>query len=207
MRDEQSGPGLVAGALRRSRIAILSVAAVYLLSVATGILMVHAGSRFALNYGDRLVARARQQDPAAISYREGHRLRAALWDFSRNLVLGAIPQTITGVTVVSPYGFAAYRGWVGGIVSVDGKHQSRLGGWRSGAYYLITLILQLIPYCLAGGIGVHLGLEYFRNYTRPTVEKICGYPKQALMDVARVYILIPPLFLIASLWEFLSPWN
>ncbi len=207
MGDEQSCLGPIAGTLRRSWTAILSVAAVYVLSVATGILMVHAGSQFALNYGDRLVARARQQDPAAISYREGHRLRAALWDFSRNLVLGAIPQTVTGLTVVSPYGFAAYRGWVGGIVSVDRKHESRLGDWRSGAYYLITLILQLVPYSLSGGIGVHLGLEYFRNYNRPAVEKIWGYPKQALMDVARVYILIPPLFLIASLWEFLSPWN
>jgi hypothetical protein len=33
------------------------------------------------------------------------------------------------------------------------------------------------------------------------------FPKEVLLDVARIYVLVVPLFLIASLWEFLSPWN
>ncbi len=200
-------PERLTQALRRAKTAILTVAAVYAFSVAVGIVMVHAGSSHALDYRDRLVARAQAQDRASIEYRQGHLVKAALWDFMMNTTVGAVPQTITGLTVVSPYAFAAYRGWVGGIVSVDKEHKSRFRSVRSGAYYLITLILQLIPYSLAGGIGVHLGLSYFKRFNHYTSEKILGYPQDALKDVAIVYCLIVPLFLIASLWEFLSPWN
>lgn len=198
---------MVFRALYRARIAILSVAAVNALGVLIGILMVHSGSGFALSYGDGLVARAQEKDAAAIAYRQGHRLSAAFKDFTMNLVVGAVPQTITGLTVVSPYGFGAYRGWVGGIVSVDRKHESRFGDWHKGMYYVLTLVLQLIPYSLAGGIGVHLGLCFFRRFDYYTGQKIGGYPKEAIRDVIRIYALILPLFLIASLWEFLSPWN
>src|SRR5438046_1424274 len=98
-----SSRGVVVRALYRARIAILSVAAVNTLGVLIGILMVHSGSNFALSYGDRLVARAQNKDAAAIAYRQGHRLGAAFKDFTMNLAVGAVPQTITGLTVVSPY--------------------------------------------------------------------------------------------------------
>jgi hypothetical protein len=186
---------------------MLSVAAVNVIAVIVGTSMVHSGSEFALTYGDKLVARAQKQDAAAISYRQGHRLTAAAKDFAMNLVVGAVPMTLTGLTVVSPYGFGAYRGWVGGIVSVDRDHQSRLRNWRKGAYYVVALVLQLIPYSLAGGTGVHLGLCFFRPFPYYTGDKVGGYPKEAIWDVIRVYQLIIPLFLIASLWEFLCPWN
>lgn len=200
--------GPILQAVRRARPEILTVGLVYFLTVLAGAVMVNQESRLALNYRDKLVARARGNDRASIAYAKGQRLEAALWDFGQNLVLGAVPQTITGLTVVSPYGFAAFRGWVGGIVSVDGQHRSRLSEWKSGAYYVLTLILQLIPYSLAGGIGVKLGLSYFR--ADPAYEgsrKVMGYPVEAFKDVARVYALVAPLFLVASLWEFLSPWN
>ncbi len=38
-------------------------------------------------------------------------------------------------------------------------------------------------------------------------RKVIGYPVEALKDVARVYVLVVPLILIASLWEFLSTWD
>ena len=195
-------------ALRRARVQILTVGIVYLLSVIAGAIMVHSGTPFALKYRDKLVSKARANDRASIAFGQGKRLEAALWDFGGNLFLGALPQTITGLTVVSPYAFAGYRGWVGGIVSVDGQHRSRLREWKSGAYYGLTLLLQLIPYSLAGGIGVKLGLSYFRpDPAYADSRKIWGYPVEALKDVGRVYALVAPLFLIASLWEFLSPWN
>jgi hypothetical protein len=28
-----------------------------------------------------------------------------------------------------------------------------------------------------------------------------------MLDLARIYALVVPLLLIASLWEFFSPWN
>src|SRR5690349_14292442 len=107
---------LITRAVYRARWSILSVAALNVLGVIVGALMVHSGSEFALTYGDKLVARAQKQDAAAVSYRQGHRLTAAAKDFAMNLVVGGVPMTLTGLTVVSPYGFGAYRGWVGGIV-------------------------------------------------------------------------------------------
>jgi len=138
-------------ALSRARMGILTVALTYMLSVALGIVMAHRGNEFALSFRDRLVARAHRSDPAAVAYQQGKRFRAAFLDFSRNLFLGAIPQTAGGLAVVLPYPVAAYRGWVGGIVSVDSRHNSRLGSWHQAIYYLLTLLLQLIPYSLAGG--------------------------------------------------------
>ena len=93
-------------------------------------------------------------------------------------------------------------------MSVDRQHRSRLREWKSAAYYILTLLLQLIPYSLAGGIGVKLGLTYFRaDPAYKDSRKVMGYPVEALRDVARVYALVVPLFLVASLWEFLSAWN
>jgi hypothetical protein len=203
----ESSRNLVVRALRRTRAATLSVGVVNALAVLVGIVMVHSGSTFALGYRDRLVAKAQNQDAAAISYRQGHRVTAAVKDFTMNLLVGAVPQTATGLTVVSPYGFGAYRGWVGGIVSVDRNHESRFRDWRKAIYYVVTLVLQLIPYSIAGGAGVHLGLCFFRRFDYYTGEKIGGYPKEAIWDVIRVYTVIVPLFLVASLWEFLCPWN
>jgi hypothetical protein len=200
--------GTISRAIRRARPQIIGVAIIYALSVFVGSVMVHKGNKFALDYRDKLVAKAQSKDPAAIAYNKGNLLKAALFDFGRNLVLGAVPQTVTGLTVISPFAFAAYRGWVGGIVSINRQHKSRLADLKQGLYFLITLTLQLIPYTLAGGIGVKLGMSFFKDYPEYKGQKRwLGYPVEALCDVARVYILIVPLFCIASLWEFLIPWN
>lgn len=195
-------------AIYRARIEMIAMGLVYIVSVCTGAVMVHRGNQFALNYRDKIVNAAHKNDPSAIAYKKGQKLKAAFIDFVRNLFIGAVPQTVTGLTVVSPYAFAAYRGWVGGIVSVDSQHRSRLSPTKQMLYFITTLILQLIPYSLAGGIGVKLGLTYFRQYKEyRNGKKWFGYPVEALLDVARVYALIAPLFFIASLWEFMSPWN
>ena len=156
--------GTIRRAVYRARLQIIGVGIVYILSVLTGALMVHQGNTFALDYRDQLVQKAQSNDPAAIAYKEGKSMKAAWFDFGRNLFIGAVPQTITGLTVISPYGFAAYRGWVGGIVSVNRQHNSRFADRKQALYFIITLILQLIPYTLAGGIGVKLGMSYFKKY-------------------------------------------
>jgi len=195
-------------ALRRARFQILTVGLAYLLSVLTGAVMAHQGQHAALDFRDKLISKARRNDRASIAYAKGNRLGAALWDFGQNLIIGAVPQTITGLTIISPYAISGYRGWVGGIVSIDSQHRSRLRKWKSAAYYMLTLLLQLIPYSLAGGIGVKLGLSYFRaDSAYKDSPRVWGYPVEALKDVTRVYALVAPLFLIASLWEFLSRWN
>ncbi len=190
-------------ALRRAKKAILSVAIVYVIFLLIGIAMVSLGYPLALNFRDNLIRNAESSDSTLIAYNRGDRLLAAGLDFSANLLLGAVPNTLGGLGVVFPYPVIAYRGWVGGIVSVDNQHVSRLTTPNSAIYYLVTLILQLIPYTLAGGVGVNLGLALWRTPEYYGGRRVFGLPREAVLDVFRVYILIVPLFLVASLWEFL----
>jgi hypothetical protein len=191
-------------ALRRARIPILTIALTYFFSLVVGAVLVHSGNKFSVNYRDKLVAKALATDPASIALRKGENLKAALWDFSRNLVLGAVPSTLGGLGVLFPYPFVAFRGWVGGIVSIDSRHKSRLADPKEAFYYILTLILQLIPYSLAGGAGVALGLSYYRPKPFYLGKKWFGLSREAVLDVFRIYLVVIPLFLIASLWEFLA---
>jgi len=198
-------PQEILAALRRTRLPILWMALAYLAGASTGALLVHAHNSFALNYRDRLVGRAYQSDPAAISLSRGHWARAAATDFAGNLLAGAVPSTIMGLSVVLPFPVAAYRGWVGGIVSVDGRHTSRLADPHERAYYLGVLVLQLIPYTLAGASGVRLGLAFVLPHSRwaySSPQRWLGLPAEGLRDVLRIYALVVPLFLIASVVEF-----
>ena len=182
---------------------IATFALVYVVSVSAGIIMVHSGNQFAISVRDGVVSNS-QNSPILIAYRGGNRLGAALLDFASNLFLGAIPQTVAGLGVIFPYPVAAYRGWIGGIVSIDGNHTSRLTNPYRATYYVSVLILQLIPYSLAGGAGVNLGLAYFRHPLYYEGDKWLGIPKEAVFDMLRIYALAVPLFLVASLIEFLA---
>jgi hypothetical protein len=193
-------------ALQRARAPILWIGLAYAAGVVAGAGMVHLHSGFALAYRDQLVGRAMASDPASQASGRGFPVRAALWDFAENLGKGAIPSTMMGLAVVLPFPQAVFRGWVGGIVSVDGEHRSRLGNWREGSYYLGVLLLQLLPYTLAGGAGVRLGLGFLMpkgrwGYSSP--QRWLTLPAEGVRDVARIYALVVPLFLVASLVEFL----
>jgi hypothetical protein len=195
-------------AIRRPRLSILTIAATYAISLIVGIVVVHAGSPFALHSRNQLVDQASQQDPAARAAGRGNGLHATLLDFTGNLFVGALPKTVSGFAVIFPYPLVAYQGWVGGIVSVNADRASRFNDPRSAAYYLLTLLLQLIPYSLAVGAGVNCGLALLRPQPCYQGQKwLRIFPKEALLDLARIYALVVPLLLIPSLWEFLSPWN
>lgn len=192
--------------VERAWISIVAVALTYTISVIIGIIMVHSGNQFSLNYMDDLVGRATTTDQAAIALQKGDRLKAAALDFSSNLTLGAVPTTVMGMSIVLPFPFIIFRGWVGGIVSVwgDKNNTSRLSQPSEAVYYLLTLVLQLIPYSLSGGAGINLGLAAFRPRFFYQGKKWFGFPKEAVLDVFRIYILVIPLFFVASLWEFLA---
>ena len=190
-------------AIGRARGAILVVAATYALSVAIGVWMVGSGNVYALERRDQIVHDA-STDPSIVADRTGDHLRAALLDFGANLVIGAIPSTLLGLGVVTSLPVIAYRGWIGGIVSVDGEHRSRLGDAGSAAYYLVTLVLQLVPYSIAGGMGIHVGVGAWRALRAP-VPSWLGLPRDRLRDMVAAYVVIAPLFLAASLFEFLAP--
>ena len=193
----------IAAALRNARYGIFIIATTYAASVSTGIAMVHGGNSFALSYRDSLVARAHRADPSARADDRGSHLAAAALDFSANLGLVAIPQTIGGLTLVLPVALAGHQGWVGGIVSVDGSHRSRLREPASAAYYVIVMLLQLSAFTLAGGGGLHLGWAYLKKRGPFVGPRWFRLPGPALRDVGWLYAIIVPLFALGSLWEFL----
>jgi len=198
---------LVIRAVQRARFGILTVALIYFVSVAIGIIMVHGGSSFALSWRDRTVSRA-QSSPIVQHYRNGRPMSAAMLDFSGNLFLGGVSSTVVGKWMTAaPYPIAIYRGWIGGIVSVDRQHTSRLTTPKQAAYFILVLFLQLIPHSLAAGAGVNIGLA--RTHHAPYYQgaRWLGIPTEALRDTLRIYVLVVPLFFIASLWEFFSTWN
>lgn len=198
----------IAAALLRCRAFVLSIFLTYTLSSAAGIVMVHSGSESALRKRDQVVRAAVTTDRSSIAYRSGDRVKAAVLDFAGNLLMAAVPQTVAGLGVVLPYFSVAYQGWIGGVVSVDREHRSRLRAPKGATYYLMVLVLQFTPFSLCIGAGVRFGVELYRaNATAGWRLRDYHLPRPALGDVAAVYAVAAPLFLVASAFEFLSTWN
>lgn len=177
-----------------------------MLGTVGGLGLAQAGAPLALAHRDSIVQRARSS-PILIEDCAGRRLCAAQLDFAANLLAGALPSTIVGIVTPAAYALFAYRGWIGGIVSVDDRHVTRLVPGRRGAYYLSTLVLQLIPYTLAGAVGVTMRRARKQALPAGGPANRTGIPKAAWLDAVRIYLLIVPLFFLASLWEFLSRWR
>lgn len=195
-------------AFKNCRIYVLSVFLTYCVSCLSGILMSNYGNNFALTARDKIVGKAIKTDSASIYYQEGKKFSAAIKDFEGNLLLGAVPQTLLGLGIVVPYFSVIRQGWVGGIVSVDSEHKSRFKNFKSAFYYLFVLLLQFIPYSLAIGAGVKCGTDFYR-FNKQKGWMILQYRIQrtSLVDLGLVYLLVIPLFFLASCFEFLSSWN
>ena len=195
-------------ALRRCRLYALSIFLTYVLSSFVGIFMAHAGNTLALAQRDRIVKAALASDKSSIAHRSGAHVTAAMFDAAGNVFLAALPQTVLGLAVVPPYFSVAYQGWIGGIVSVDGRHRSRFRSARATSYYFIVLLLQFIPFSLCIGSGVRCGVELYRQ-NADTGWRLSQFrlPRQGLADVGCAFAAAIPLFLLASAFEFLSPWN
>jgi uncharacterized membrane protein SpoIIM required for sporulation len=189
-------------ALYRAKKPILIVAVVYLLSVTVGIVMAHTHNQFALSYRDKLVSQA--QTGTVLTQTSD--LKQGLAEFAGN-TLGAVADTFLGFGIVLPYPLVAYRGWVGGIVSVDYNRESRLIHPTQAAYYLSVLLLQLLGYTLAAGAGISAGLAVLRSRPKDAGFWWFQIKKQIIQDVLWIWVLVIPIFLTASLWEFLSPWR
>jgi hypothetical protein len=193
----------IRGALQRARVGIYTIAAIYAVSVPTGMIMAHAGNSFALRRRDAIVHQAHRTDPASRANDRGEHAVAAAIDFGRNVGQAAIPETVGGFILVLPPALAAYRGWVGGIVSVDAAHQSRLANVRSAAYYVSVMLLQLIGFTLAGGSGLYLGWANLRHQGPFVGPRWFRLPRTALVDVCWIYTVALPAFAVGSLVEFL----
>jgi hypothetical protein len=170
--------------------------------------MSHNGNDFALSYRDKIVGHAVKNDKASVNYQKGNNFSAVIFDFSGNLFLGAIPQTLMGFGIVIPYFTVSKQGWIGGIVSVDSEHKSRFKNFKSTFYYFFVLLLQFIPYSLAIGAGIRCGIDFY-IYNKMNGWLIWKYKiqKPSLTDLGFIYILVTPLFFLASCFEFFSTWN
>jgi len=194
-------------ALRRARLPIVWMALANLLGIAAGMALVHGGFRPALEFRDRVVGRAVASSSTLAAQQRGFPFRAALLDFAGNAGAAAAPTTVMGLSVALPFPVAVARGFVGGVVSVDGNHHSRLADPHEAAYYLIVLTMQVLPYALAGGAGVRLGLGFLlpkSHWGYAGSARWLGLPAEGVRDVGRIYALALPLFLVASLVEFLA---
>jgi hypothetical protein len=199
---------LVYLALIKCRIYVLTIFITYCISCFVGIIMVHNGNNFAVSYRDKIVGKAVATDKASINYQKGNNFTAALNDFKGNLFFGAIPQTFMGLGIVVPYFTVSKQGWIGGIVSVNSEHKSRFKNFKSTFYYFFVLLLQFIPYSLAIGSGIKFGIDFYIN------NKIHGWliwkfkiQTSGLLDIGYIYLLVVPLFFLASCFEFMSTWN
>jgi hypothetical protein len=196
----------VFSSIRKCKKWIFTIFIFYCVSCFIGIMMVHCKNEFALSYRDKIVSNAVAKENASINYMKGNRFQAAVQDFTGNLFYSAIPQTMMGLGIIFPFFSSAYQGWIGGIVSVDGQHQSRLKEIRSILYYFIVLFLQWVPYSLAIGSGISFGIKTYRlNKGRKLFHLTMD--RSAFKDVLNIYLLVIPLFFIASCFEFLSSWN
>jgi len=195
-------------AILRCKPFAVSIFLTYLLSSSAGIFMAHAGNRFALAQRDKTVQKALTSDKASIAYQSGNQATASVLDFAGNLFYAAIPQTVAGLGVILPYFSVGYQGWVGGIVSVDSTHRSRLRSIKATSYYFLVLLLQFIPFSLSIGAGVRCGVELYRH-NADISWRFWRYrlPRQSLVDLCWVFAVTVPLFVVASAFEFLSPWN
>ena len=193
----------LSAALGRARTPIAIVALASLGPLVVGAALATTGNTFALSQRDGIVAAAQGSDITE-AYEQNERLEAALLDFRAN-VGAALVTSVTGLAVVGPLPIAAYRGWVGGLVSVDERHVSRLSQPGSAFYYLVTLALQLIPYILASGAGMHLGIAAWRHRNDASVHSrmTLRIPDEAIRDVGWIWALALPIFLAGSLFEFL----
>lgn len=198
----------IMAAIIRCRLYVLSIFLVYVISSTVGILMVHTGNQFALSQRDKIVGAALQTDKAATNYHSGNKFTAALYDFGGNVFTAAIPQTVIGLAIVPPYFTVAYQGWVGGIVSVDGSHQSRFTSFKSSAYYFIVLLLQIAAFSLSIGAGIKCGVDTYKHNNEVSWRfwKF-RISKESIVAVGYVYLVSLPIFFFASCFEFLSSWN
>jgi hypothetical protein len=176
----------------------------YAIGLMVGVVSVHIGHQWSLAFRDRIVSKAQASSPILRFSSEGHPIAAAALDLGGNL-LGATLTAGAGWYAPAPFPLAIYRGWIGGIVSVDSNHRSRFRTMEGGFYYGLVVALQLVGYILIGGAGVNLGLA--RTRPRPDYKgsRLLGIPIEAFRDAAYMYVLVIPIFAFASALEFL--WN
>jgi hypothetical protein len=188
-------------AIRRTRLGVLLMGCAYGLGLIVGLISVQLGHQRSLRFRDRIVSKAHASSPILHYLDEGHPIAAAALDFGGNLV-GATLTTASGWYAPAPIPLGIYRGWIGGIVSVDSDHRSRFRTGTGGLYYGFVVSLQLFGYILSGGAGMNLGLARTRPRSGYEGPRFLGVPLEAFKDAAYIYVCVIPIFACASALEF-----
>jgi hypothetical protein len=191
-------------AIHRARLGVLLMGCAYAIGLIVGMVSVHLGHQRSLAFRDRIVSKAQASSSILRYSSEGHPIAAAALDFGGNL-LGATLTAGAGWYAPAPFPLAIYRGWIGGIVSVDRNHRSRFRTMEGGFYYGLVVALQLVGYTLSGGAGVNLGIARTRPRPEYKGSRLLDVPVEAIRDAAYIFILVIPIFALASALEFL--WN
>jgi uncharacterized membrane protein SpoIIM required for sporulation len=202
MAGKSQTSGRLRLAFRRARPAIVWMACAYLGGALFGVIAVHSGHQVSLAYRDRIVSRAQTSSTILREADQGRPVAAAALDFAGNL-FAATATAAAGWWAPAPFPIAVYRGWIGGIVSVDAQHHSRITATHGGIYYCLVAGLQLLGYILAGGAGVNLGLARVRPRSADEGARWLGVPVEAYRDAGYIYAFVIPIFSIASAIEFL----
>jgi hypothetical protein len=73
-------------------------------------------------------------------------------------------------------------------------------------YYVVTMLLQLVGFTLAMAAGIHVGVAAWRARNDQTQQSIAGVriPGWLVRDAAWLYVLVVPLLMLGSLWEFMA---
>ncbi len=117
------------------------------------------------------------------------------------------PCSADSVQSLSPASFALGRRHHKRSVATI-RLPSRFGDWRGAVYYLVTILLQITGFSLVVGGGVNAGVALLRPRVEYQGAKLLGIlPVEAAKDFGWLYLAALPILLVASTWEFLSPWN
>ena len=148
------------------------------------------------------------QETPAISTTGTGRLTAHVSDDGTSIAFELSWSGLQGGEATGAHFHIGQRGVPGGIVI----HLCGTGGKPACPTQPATLtgtltsadVVALPAQGIAAGAGVNLGLSLWRRQPYYEGEKWLGFPKEAVLDVLRIYAVVIPLFLVASLFEFLA---
>jgi len=166
----------------------------YLLPMAAAAAAVRAGEPQALRAREEMVRRVGQAYPIATATRQiraGRYVRASVTVFVWNFAVGAVAMStlVGGVFFAFPPAVGALRGTMLGLL----YDPAGLEGAR-GLVTVVTGLLELPCYMMAGALGVRLGLAWLLPPRRQRLREVWGHARWSLPAVGL-------LLLLAAIWE------
>ena len=166
----------------------------YLLPMAASVAAVRAGEPNALKAREEIAGKLGSALPLATASRQirgGQYVRATFTVFLWNFVVGAVAMSalVGGLFFAFPPAVATTRGALLGLF----YDPAALEGTR-GLVTVVTGLLELPCYMMAGALGIRLGLAWLRPPRRERLREVWEQAKWSLPAVGL-------LLLLAAVWE------